>query len=139
MKDTNFGQKTQVASTLRRSVKMPLVRAAGAVILGALVSIMPNLSLADGSLKLDAACSALTTGDVTTVENPSCEAVSAIYIDKDGKTIYFERLELDSERLVSGRLVRVIRGCQQGASDCPGGCGQPKCFVCLGGRCGCVC
>jgi hypothetical protein len=71
------------------------------------------------------------------VDNPQCKAVSATYIGADGKMLYFETLELDNEREVSGRLVRINKACEQGNPNCGGGCGRPSCFICLGGRCGC--
>ena len=92
-----------------------------------------------GELKLNSTCDQLQTTDVTAVDNPSCRAISAIYIDENGSTIYFERLELNGTRLVSGRLVEVVRGCTQGDRNCGGACSKPSCTVCVGGRCGCLC
>ena len=92
-----------------------------------------------GEVKLNAPCDQLKTTDVTKVDNPACRAVSAIYIDENGKTIYFERLELDSKRRVAGRLVEVVRGCPENDPNCGGSCGRPSCTICIGGRCGCLC
>ena len=108
------------------------------VLLGAFLTPTMTPVLA-GDLKLDKPCSELKTTDVTKVDNPACRAISAIYIDEDGKTIYFERLELDSKRLVSGRLVQVVRGCPENDPNCGGACGKPSCTICIGGRCGCLC
>lgn len=108
------------------------------ILLGAFATPAAGPVLA-GELKLDKPCSELNTTDVTKVDNPQCRAISAIYIDADGKTIYFERLERDSNRLVSGRLVQVVRGCPENDRNCGGACGKPSCTICIGGRCGCLC
>ena len=92
-----------------------------------------------GELKLDSPCDQLRTTDVTKVDNPACRAISAIYVDENGKTIYFERLELDGKRRVSGRFVEVVRGCRENDPNCAGGCSKPSCMICSGGRCGCLC
>jgi hypothetical protein len=84
---------------------------------------MTSTNAAD--LKLDAPCASLNTLDVTKVDNPQCKALSAIYIGADGKMLCLERLRLDREQLVTGRLVRVVKSCEQNSPNCPGGCGKP--------------
>ena len=109
-----------------------------AILLGAVMPSVIDSSVA-GELKLDAPCAQLQPTDVTTVDNPSCPAVSAIYFDKDGNSIYSERLELNGERQVTGRIVKVNPGCAEGDRDCAGGCSSLRCSKCSGGRCFCIC
>ena len=117
------------------------IRHAASCLLGVLLALCVtagNGPAMAGELKLNSPCNQLLTADVTKVDNPACRAVSAIYFDEDGKTIYFERLELDGKRRVAGRFVEVVRGCPENDPSCPGGC-KAGCTLCLGGRCGCVC
>jgi hypothetical protein len=109
-----------------------------AMIIGAMSPVaVPPANAAE--VKLNASCDSLQDLDVTSVDNPQCKAVSAIYVGADGKMLYVEQIELDNEQLVAGRLVRVLKACDSNDANCGAGCGGPGCFLCLKNRCGCVC
>ena len=120
---------------MRHTLAIAAAGLLGLLLGGSVISVTPA---AAGDIKLESPCDALETTDVTKVDNGSCRAISAIYIGEDGKPLYFERLELDGKRLVSGRLVRITKTCVEGDADCGNGC-KAGCTICLGGRCGCAC
>jgi hypothetical protein len=136
MKHANLKSRTNIAAGLRR-LRLVVIAVAG-ITLGALAPLPPTPAGA-ADLKLEAPCDALETLDVTSIDNPNCKPVSAIYIGADGKMLYVEPIQLDGDELVSGRLVRVLKACREGDQNCAAGCGSPGCFVCIGGRCGCLC
>jgi hypothetical protein len=113
------------------------VIAAAAAGLSALIPVAAPPASAQ-EIKLDAPCSSLNLLDVTKVDNPQCKAVTAIYFDAGGTAIYQERLVLDQEQLVSGRLVRVVPPCDPNTPDCGGQC-KTGCSMILGGRLVCIC
>ena len=137
MKQINSTSPATTRPALAALVRIAFV-AFAAALLGATASLATMPANA-ADVKLNAPCESLQTLDVTKVDNPQCKAVSAMYIGADGKLLYVERLVLDNEQLVSGRLVRVVKACEPGDTNCAGGCGRPGCFVCIGGRCGCLC
>ena len=59
----------------------------------------------------------------------SCRARMAVYLDENGNILWFENVLNDPRRLIQTIPQEEIR-----AMTC-----QPKCFVCVGPRCGCVC
>ena len=133
------------------------------LLLAALLALSVTAIPATADYKPDAACDAITQGDVTKTDNPNCKPVRAIYINEDGTWIYSERLkglpgENDASRLILvSPACKVIGkkatpeftdcsdtdirpGCWDTAG-CTSSCGKAICSVCIGNppRCGCTC
>lgn len=87
---------------------------------------------APAPIDVDAACTAdANKHPIANAGRLSCQAVIAVYVDRDGHFLYMENIEQDPTR-----LVRITPWFSTGGA-CAGG---ASCFVCVTpSRCGCRC